>query len=85
MEGKLVRDRLLEMMNEVTPDNTLANLPSNHQEAITAVFMAYARQIWEDIRSEGDDEEHNLASIAAGLLRCFTAGHNWVKEHSALW
>jgi len=85
MEKKLLDKRLEKIMNEVTPDNTLANLPSNHQEVITAVFMAYARLIWEDIRHKVDDEEDNLASIAAGLLRCFTVGHNWVKQYWALW
>jgi len=85
VETELLGERLGNIMRETKPPGSVKQLPQDQQQVIVDLFAEYARDILEDIRSEGSNEKGNIASIAGGLLHCFAVGHNGVKRYQPLW
>ena len=65
----------------INPDVTVELMSEEDQATLSAYMHVTAKEIVEDPETT-DDKEHLVASA---LLYGFSMGHNWVKDHWALW
>jgi len=61
-----------------TPEDTVRKLDEEDQQALAALATAVAR-VW---LAEGPLDEGGLSAL---WVSAFPIGHDWVKEHWALW